>query len=400
MDARHRYRAESSTRGSEKRCQQAERYGLAPDEVAAAAAQIEAEHSSFLRSFKALSEFQEQPAEWLIPGWIPRGQITLLAADGGVGKTTLWCNIAAAVSSGRASILDPPDIHREPGLVAFLTTEDSVRKKLKRKLRIAGADEQRVITPDFQDDAHGALRRLKFGSHEMAEFIRYFRPALCIFDPLQGFVPPDVNMASRNGMRDCMAPLVTLGEETETSFIVVCHSNKRKGASGRDRIADSADLWDIARSVLMAGYADREGVRYLSQEKSNYAELRRTLLFSIDGDGQPQAVGETWKRDREFQAEAAVARSGPKREDCREFLVDALKSADGQLLVKDLECRATAAGYSFATIRRAKEALKKDGLLAFSRGAGGAHSPWFARLADSPTQDFWELPTDTETPWG
>lgn len=253
MDTRRSYRAESGTCGSEKRRQQAERYGLFPDEVAAAAAQIEAERNSFLCAFKPLSEFQEQPAEWLIPGWIPRGQITLLAADGGVGKTTLWCNIAAAVSSGRASILDPPDIHREPGLVAFLTTEDSVRKKLKRKLRIAGADEQHVITPDFQDDAHGALRRLKFGSREMEAFIRHFRPALCIFDPLQGFVPPDVNMASRNGMRDCMAPLVALGEEAGTSFIVVCHSNKRKGASGRDRIADSADLWDIARSVLMAG---------------------------------------------------------------------------------------------------------------------------------------------------
>ena len=29
-----------------------------------------------------LEDFQEEEATWLIPGWMPDGQITLLAADG------------------------------------------------------------------------------------------------------------------------------------------------------------------------------------------------------------------------------------------------------------------------------------------------------------------------------
>lgn len=244
--------------------------------------------------FKPLDEFKEEEATWLIPGWIPEGQITLIAADGGVGKTTLWCHIIAAVSSGTACILDPPGHTRTPQQIVFITTEDSVRKKLRKKLREAGADMKNIITPDFSADTNGALRELKFGTPLMEEMIKRFNTVAYIFDPVQGFVPPDINMGSRNAMRDCMAPLIPLGEEKGTSFIVVCHTNKRKGAYGRDRIADSADLWDIARSVIMAGYTETQDIRYLSNEKNNYAPLQETILYSIDENvvfSTPQCTG-------------------------------------------------------------------------------------------------------------
>ena len=173
-----------------------------------------------------------------------------------LGKTTLWCNIITAISSGKTCLLDPEGHTRKPARVAFLTTEDSVRKKLKRKLRMAGADMKNIITPDFLADKTGLLRNLKFSSQEMERFVRHFKPRLCVFDPVQGFIPPEINMGSRNAMRDCMAPLISLGEECGTTFLIICHTNKRKGAYGRDRIADSADLWDVCRSVMMAGYTE------------------------------------------------------------------------------------------------------------------------------------------------
>lgn len=221
-----------------------------------------------LALFKTLEDFPEEEARWLVPGWIPEGQISVIAADGGIGKTTLWCHIIAALSNGSTCILDPPGFTREPMRITFLTTEDSVRKKLRKKLRLAGADMKNIITPDFAGDRSGLLHKLKFGSQEMDKVLRHFHPALCIFDPVQGFTPPKVNMGSRNEMRDCMAPLITIGEDINTTALIVCHTNKRKGAYGRDRIADSADLWDIARSVLMAGFTEDQGIRYLSNEKN------------------------------------------------------------------------------------------------------------------------------------
>ena len=43
---------------------------------------------------------EEKTPEWLITDYMPRYQITSLAGDGGSGKTTVWCALAAAVSNG------------------------------------------------------------------------------------------------------------------------------------------------------------------------------------------------------------------------------------------------------------------------------------------------------------
>ncbi len=91
-------------------------------------------------------------------------------------KTTLWCHLIAALSNGITCILDPPGYNREPMKIMFLTTEDSVRKKLRKKLRLAGANMKNIITPDFVGDSSGMLHKLKFGSEELERVLRHFRP--------------------------------------------------------------------------------------------------------------------------------------------------------------------------------------------------------------------------------
>lgn len=335
------------------------------------------EKDPFLSCFKSLDTFTEEEATWLVPGWIPESQITLLAADGGVGKTTLWCNIAAAHSCGKPCVLDPPGYTREPSLVAFLTTEDSVRKKLKKQLRLAGADMNNIMTPDFVSDKEGLLKDLKFGSAKMEQFLSYYKPKLVIFDPVQGFVPPEINMGARNAMRDCMAPLIVAGEKYHITSLVICHSNKRKGAYARDRIADSADLWDISRSVIMAGYTSDRQIRYLSNEKNNYAKLQDTVLFSINDDGLIQKEGTTWKRDREYMQEAINSSTTEVREDCKKFILDRLAESGGTMKSDDLSVKAKAAGYSIGTLRRAKDALKAEAQIRYFQTGSKKEKTWY-----------------------
>lgn len=352
------------------------------DEVRADLAEDAAEESAgaLMSCFRPLTDFTEEEATWLVPGWLPEGQITLLAADGGIGKTTLWCHIIAALSSGQRCVLDPPDLVRRPMEVSFLTTEDSVRKKLVRKLRLAGACMGNIYTPDFLADKQGLLRQLKFGSSEMAYYIRHTRHALYVFDPVQGFIPPELNMGSRNAMRDCLAPLISLGEETGASFLIIAHTNKRKGASGRDRIADSADLWDISRSVMMAGYTEEQGIRYLSNEKNNYSELQETMLFSIDDSGQIRREGETWKRDRDYQQEAQFNMSAPKREDCKNWIIGQLQAAGGDMETALLDGKAKENGYGFKTVKKAKAELKKEEIIKFKQTGIGNDKKWHVEL--------------------
>ena len=340
------------------------------------------EKSPFLSSFHTLSDFAEEEPSWLVEGWIPEGQITLLAADGGTGKTTLWCNLVAALSSGRPCLLDSPDVKREPLKVAFFSTEDSVKKKLKRQLRQAGANEDNILTTDFSSGGGDALRELKLGSDRLREVIANFRPALCVFDPIQGFLPSRVNMGSRNEMRDCMAPLIALGEEFGTAFFIVCHTNKRMGASDRSRLADSADLWDVARSVLMMGYTGEPGQRYLSHEKNNYADRQETLLLSFGEGGQLVKEGTTWKRDREFMQEAVTQRSAPQREECKAFLLEKLGEHGNSMASKELEQLAREAGYSNHTLRRAKAELRETDAIVYSSTGNGADKVWTVRRTE------------------
>ena len=361
------------------------------------------ESDEFLSKFKTLDEFPEEEAKWFIPGWIPAGQISLISADGGVGKTTLWCHIIAARSNGKGCILDPPGFECEPMKILFLTTEDSIRKKLRRKLRLAGANMKNIIAPDFVGDKSGLIHKLKFGTAEMEKMLRHFTPALCVFDPLQGFIPPRLNMGSRNEMRDCIAPMISIGEEVETTPLIVSHTNKRKGAYGRDRIADSADLWDIARSVMMAGFTEEQGVCYLSNEKNNYAPLQETILFKIDENGQIQRVGTSWKRDREYVQEADIARSPSRREDCAAYLMKVLNDAGGEMPTSELDAQARAAGYSFASIKRAKTDLNKEGSVKYYQTGStrDGTNQWHAKVIGTGFRDVDsnELPKDTKAPF-
>ena len=51
-------------------------------------------------------DYEERDKEWLIPGYMPKGCVTLLCSDGGIGKTTIWCDTLAAFTTGRTTIFD------------------------------------------------------------------------------------------------------------------------------------------------------------------------------------------------------------------------------------------------------------------------------------------------------
>lgn len=357
----------------------------------------------FLSQFRTMDTVPEEEAQWLVPGYIPQGQITLLAADGGVGKTSFWCQLLAALSTGRATLLeemspkwdsdslsekaDTPaetlsakqDTPHKERWGAFFSTEDSVRKKLKKKLRLAGAKMMNLIT---LESSSAALLELRLGSPELSDFIHSYRPALCVLDPIQGFLPHGVNMAARNEIRECLAPLMALGEQVGTAFLLVCHTNKRAGAWGRTRLADSADLWDAARSVLMMGDAG-DGRRYLSQEKNNYGSLQPTRLYTFSDSGLLVPAGLTQKRDREFQLQTQPS-AAPKREGCKEFLLQKLEENGGSLPAKELEELAREEGYTKTTVRHSKGELKDSGFLRFRQECVGREKRWWVESLVPP----------------
>ncbi|SHO46808.1 AAA domain-containing protein [Anaerocolumna xylanovorans DSM 12503] len=329
----------------------------------------------------------EKDPHWLITDYMPRYQITSLAGDGGSGKTTVWCAIAAAVSSGKPCfLLDGKNIpiefkEGEPQKVMFFSAEDSFEYTLKRRLRKNGANLKNIISIDIADER---FQEIKFNSPFLDSLLDKYRPGLCVLDPIQAFVPPDIRMGDRNAMRACLSPLIGYGEKYGTTFLIIEHANKQSGVWGRKRIADSADIWDISRSVILAGETNEPGIRYLSHEKSNYGMTGKTILYGID-DEIIQFKGYSEKKDKDFVTEVDYsARQAPQREDAKEFILDFLK--DGEKEISELDELAQAMNISKNTLGRAKSDLRNEGKVkSWSRGFNP--KKWYIALIATDKKD-------------
>ena len=328
----------------------------------------------------SMSEVEEEPVEWLIPNYIPSGQISLLVGDGGQGKTSIWCNLVAGITTGKKTILEesiPFDGNGKGRKCMFFSSEDSVPKVLKRRLRTAGADESKVLFVDLTDKNFDLI---KFDSPELEELISENRPALVVFDPLQSFIPASVQMGSRNAMRQCMSPLIALGEKYGTAFLIVMHTNKKLGVSGRTRCADSADIWDIARSVLIVGYTGEANIHYCSHEKCNYAPPEETVLYSIE-DGRVVYKGTSDKHDKDYVSEnSAISRTAPARDEAKEVILNILEDGERHK-VAELDSTVKASGVSFGTLKRAKTELKNEGKIRYiAEGFGNTKTFYVERV--------------------
>lgn len=328
----------------------------------------------------SLSCVEEKEAEWLVTGYIPKGQITVLAGDGGSGKTTTWCGMAAAVSNGSRVFFEPiPDEFAkcEPQKVLFFSSEDSLEYTLKGRLRKAGANLDNIFSASLRDKRFSDI---KFNSPLLKDLIEQVKPSLVIFDPIQAFIPPDIQMGQRNAMRNCLNPLIGLGEEYGTTFLIIVHTNKRQGVYGRNRIADSADVWDIARSVLITGTTTDKNIRYLSHEKSNYGEPGETALFTID-DGVAVFKDFSDKHDIDFVKERDLsAYQAPQRQDAKKFITEYLRN--GKKPTADMDEAAKFAGITPATLKRAKTELRNQGILGMKSEGYGQTKVFYSFLFD------------------
>lgn len=323
---------------------------------------------------KSLADIPEREVDfWSFP-CLPKGSIVIFAGEGGTCKSTLWCSIAADISAGRKPIIskaNPEASHNaspnlEPQKVLFFSSEDGIDTVIKRRLRIHGANFENIKGFGCEDPI---TREIRFDGSNLRMFISEFQPALCILDPIQSFLDPKLQMGSRNAMRQALSPLMELGKTYGTTFIIVAHCNKSRGTWGRSRVAESSDIWDIARSVLIFGQS-ANGIIYISHEKANYSEKGRTIEFCIDEE-KVSFIGTNEKTDRDYvlsrdfnTMEKKQARDA--RLNARNLIQEQLAAASPDYALPESELKKIVVDRSHIALRAYKEAkssLLKDGAI-------------------------------------
>lgn len=315
-----------------------------------------------------------QEPRWLYKPYIPRGAVTGLAGDPGIGKSFIMCDLAARVTRGGPwptptglTHLPGDDALAEPGRVIYASAEDDIAKTLRPRLETLGADLTRVffltgkeIEPDPNEPQKEPVRGPVFLVDEALEkAIADVRPDLVIIDPIQAFLGPAVDMNKAEQVRPLLARLARVAEQYDCAIVVVGHLTK----SGKDRaiyrLLGSVDLVGAIRSLLLAGTDPRDKSRRgLFHVKSNLAREGPALGYTIEDDGRLGRF--RWLGGTDLTAAQVLAPEPTADEESAvgaavEYLRQAV--ADGTRDSKTILRDAKAQGISERTLWRAKAHL-------------------------------------------
>lgn len=349
-----------------------------------------------------LSEVKPEPVEWLWPGRIALGKLTLIAGDPGLGKSFLTLDMAARVSRGWAWP-GAPDEPGAPGGVVLLSAEDGIADTIRPRLDAAGADVDRIVAVE-------AIRTVGDHGRESARTFDLSRdlPALeaaiqsvdgcrlVVIDPLTAYLG-GVDSHKNAEIRGLLAPLSAIAERYRVAVVTVTHLNKSGGGPAIYRTMGSLAFAAAARAAwVVSKDKDDPRRRLMLPLKNNIAPDMGGLAYRIEPVGAGGYPVVTWEPGPvNVNADDALAADRgdderTERDDAAEWLADLL--AHGPRPARDVERDARDAGYSIATVRRAKAVL---GVVSRKPAFGG---PWVWTLPAQDAHPPKMLTEDAHTP--
>ena len=308
------------------------------------------------------SEIEEEEISWLWEERIAFGKLTLILGNPGVGKSVWNAWLAAALSKGLA--LPGTKTTLEPLSTLMVFVEDGAADTVKPRLRVHGADMSKVFRVQATANEIEDLLTLPDDLPLLRPYIEQHAVKVVQIDPLSAFLSGNLNTWNDANVRQALAPMAQLAEETGAAFIGSVHLNKKSSVNVLDRAMGSIAFTGVARSNYLIGIHPEDVKEPEEKQRKIFAPAKRNIgrpvqprIFTLeDRDGVPQLV---WGRDCSFNAEAiltaGITRESPKLEQAIELLKSELSS--GKRPAAELYKLALERGISDRSLRRAKEML-------------------------------------------
>jgi hypothetical protein len=309
------------------------------------------------------SDIEPTLPQWLWPGRIPLSEITLIAGEGGTGKSTLAVMIASRLSTG--------ELTGNPEGALLALQEDHESAVTVPRLMVAGADRNLIHPWDKQLRLPRDLDRLE-------DRIVDTRCKLLVIDPLDATVP---SLASQKS-RETLDELAQLASAYEIAVVGLHHLTK-SGRTFQQRLGGGRVVWNVPRSILGLSKPDPiarlmldlsddgPDVVVLSHHKSNYGRLSEPLLLDLVLEPHPIPGGEPLPRLIESDIEIPdgidqelVASDRPRgwRRRMARVLIERFLLR-GPSTSEDLLADALALDISQETFERARGELANEGVI-------------------------------------
>jgi hypothetical protein len=288
-------------------------------------AQLAAEKGTDLPVLSAasLAGSPAPPRRWIVPDMIPDQNVTMLAGDGAVGKSTLLLQLAVAVSAGREWLGTMP----ASGPVVFLSAEDD-RAELHRRLEAIVASMAGLTLADLGDlhliplagcdavmaapEGRTSIVRATAVFRGLAAIVKKIKPRIVILDTLADVFAGNEN--ARPEARQFIGLLRGLAIDHALAVVLASHPSL-SGMSSGSGTSGSTGWSNSVRARLYLetikggdGYEIDASLRVLRVKKSNYGppslELRLRWhdgVFLLDGpSGGFDKLAADAKADRLF----------------------------------------------------------------------------------------------------
>ncbi len=235
-----------------------------------------------------LAHAQPEPTAWRYEGWLPEGTVTLLSANGGVGKSNLSLQLGVALAHGHELF----GIHAKPSKVLILSGEDEARTVHFRVANICqdlGVDmaslRDRLVVYDLtQADCvlwrdGGITERMQW----LADTTAACGANVLIIDNASDVFAANEN--DRTEVRGFMRALNLIAHVTRAAVLLLAHVDKAsvRGGAGLDSNTtfSGSTAWNNSARSRWAMVRDADTV-VLRHEKCNLGPLQDELRLEFD----------------------------------------------------------------------------------------------------------------------
>lgn len=220
------------------------------------------------------------PVRWLWEGFIPRGMVTILTGEEGLGKSQLAMKIAAEFSSKEKWGGTNPEDGQPGGLVKLYSAEDPLQQVLVPRMRANGANMRHIYAegidiqtflPDGIDDMARGIEELGFG--------------MIIIDPVIAYIGSKHDSNSAQDVRYIMRKLSDLAQVSGVVILGVMHPKKGEETQALHKmIGGSSAFGQAARSVLgVCRHPEDEDQRIVGRIKGNLNRPPTPYIYEIVG---------------------------------------------------------------------------------------------------------------------
>ena len=236
----------------------------------------------------SLAHTQPEPTNWRFDGWLPEGSVTLLSANGGVGKSNLSLQLGVALAHGMSLF----DIQTKPSKVLILSGEDEARTvhfrvaNICQDLGISMSElRDRLVVYDLtQADCvlwkDGTVtERMQW----LADTTVRLKAEVLIIDNASDVFADNEN--DRTAVRGFMRSLNLIAHVTRAAVLLLAHVDKAsvRGGAGLDTNTtfSGSTAWNNSARSRWAMVRDADTV-VLRHEKCNLGPLQEELRIEFD----------------------------------------------------------------------------------------------------------------------